>query len=519
MIEGETLWELVDKRAAATPAAEMAVDDAGRRMTFGELRDRSERVAAALAERGVGPGVTVTWELPTWLESMVLAAALARLGAKQNPIVHIYREREVSFCVRQTGASMLVVPTSFANFGFGDMAHKIAADIAREGGELAVLTCDRDLAEADPSRLGTPPTSGEEIRWYFYTSGTTAEPKGAQHTDQTIYMLARGIIERFGVTGDDRNALVFPFPHLGGIAWLFVSLMTGCVNILLEAFVPDRVVEVLDAEGVTLAGAGTVFHQTYLAAQAKSDRQLFANVRAFPGGGARKPPQLHYDMRAAFPSSAGIFSGYGLTEAPILTMSGVANSDEDLANTEGSAMPGVVLKLIKEDGTLAGPGEEGEIRARAPQLMKGYVDSELDDEAFDGEGYFCTGDLGVLNDRGMLVISGRLKDIIIRKGENVSAKEVEDHLWTHPKVGDVAVIGLPDPVTGERVCAVVVTAPGQEPITFEEMTQQLLSAGLMSQKIPEQLEIVESLPRNPAGKVLKRDLQARLESTRPDRRG
>jgi cyclohexanecarboxylate-CoA ligase len=503
MLEATTLWELVEKRAAESPDARMAVDESGREMTFAEFRDRSERVAAALVERGIGPGDTVTWQLPTWFESMALVAALARIGARQNPILHIYREREVEFCVRQTGAKLLVVPTEFANFDFKGMADGIVAGL--DGVE--VMTCDRDLPESDPATvtMPAPPTDGDEVRWYFYTSGTTADPKGAQHTDATIHAVSKGMAGCLEVTAADRNALAFPFPHIGGITWLYTSLQTGCQNILFQAFLPDQVVEILSREGVTLAGSGTVFHQVYLAAQSKSDAPLFPSVRGFPGGGSPKPPQLHFDMKAAF--GAGILSGYGLTEAPILTMAAIGDSDDDLAHSEGSPMPGVELKLVTLDGTVAARGEEGEVRAKAPQLMKGYLDSMLDLEAFDDEGYFRTGDLGMLNERNMLTITGRLKDIIIRKGENVSAKEVEDHLYTHPKVQDVAVIGLPDAERGEMVCAVVQTAEGQEPIEMAEMADFLKGAGLMVQKVPERLELVEIIPRNPAGKILKQDLR------------
>jgi cyclohexanecarboxylate-CoA ligase len=190
-------------------------------------------------------------------------------------------------------------------------------------------------------------------------------------------------------------------------------------------------------------------------------------------------------------------------------MASINDSDEDLADTEGSAMPGVELKLVTTDGKVAGVGDEGEVRAKGPQLMKGYVDESLDADAFDDEGFFRTGDLGKLNDRGMLIITGRLKDIIIRKGENVSAKEVEDHLYRHPKVADVAVIGLPDERSGERVCAVVATTEGQEPLAMKEMAEFLRGEGLMVQKVPEQLEIVDVIPRNPAGKILKNDLRER----------
>jgi acyl-CoA synthetase (AMP-forming)/AMP-acid ligase II len=443
---------------------------------------------------------------------MVLVAALGRLGVTQNPILHIYREREVGFCVRQAGSKLLVVPTTFAGFEFAAMARELAADVPG----LQVLTCDRALPEEEPVDLPPPPTDGTAVRWLFYTSGTTADPKGAKHTDQTIHAVAKGMAGRLGVSDADRNALAFPFPHIGGITWLFTSLMTGCQNICFQAFVPDQVVEVLGREGVTLAGSGTVFHQTYLAAQRASDTPIFPHVRGFPGGGAPKPPALHYEMKEAF--GVGIYSGYGLTEAPILTMAGIGDADEDLAHTEGSPMPGVQLKLVTTDGRLAGVGEEGEVRAKAPQLMLGYLDPSLDAEAFDEEGFFRTGDLGRLNERNMLTITGRLKDIIIRKGENVSAKEVEDHLYRHPKVADVAVIGLPDPVSGERVCAVVVTAEGSDPLGFDEMVEFLKGEGLMIQKVPEQLEFVDAIPRNPAGKILKRELQARFEGTEPTRR-
>ena len=180
-------------------------------------------------------------------------------------------------------------------------------------------------------------------------------------------------------------------------------------------------------------------------------------------------------------------------------------------------MPGVDLKLVKSDGTLAGVGEEGEVRAKAPQLMVGYLDATLDVEAFDDEGYFRTGDLGALNERNMLVITGRLKDIIIRKGENVSAKEVEDFLYKHPKVADAAVIGLADERSGERVCAIVATAEGAEPITFDEMVAFLKDEGLMIVKVPEQLEHVDVIPRNPAGKILKQDLKKQYEHSTPNR--
>jgi cyclohexanecarboxylate-CoA ligase len=275
----------------------------------------------------------------------------------------------------------------------------------------------------------------------------------------------------------------------------------------METFHPERTPEVLARENVTVAGSGTPFHMAYLNYQKSHPTPVFPHVRCFPGGGAPKPPQLVHDMRALF--DAPVLSGYGLTEAPILTMASVDDTDDELAISEGKPMPGVELKMVTPAGAPAGPGEEGEIRAKAPQLMKGYLDSSLDADAFDDEGYFRTGDLGRIDDRGNVIITGRLKDIIIRKGENVSAKEVEDLLYTHPKVGDVAVIGLPDAERGEMVCAVVQGAPDADPLTMAEMKDFLVDGGLMVQKVPERLELVDTVPRNPSGKILKHELRDR----------
>jgi acyl-CoA synthetase (AMP-forming)/AMP-acid ligase II len=257
-------------------------------------------------------------------------------------------------------------------------------------------------------------------------------------------------------------------------------------------------------------GSGTAFHQAYLAAQRKQpDTPLFPDVVCFPGGAATKPPELHYEIVREL-GGVGIVSGYGLTECPIIAMNKTTDPQVKLALTEGRVNPaGARIKVVKPDGSLAAPGEEGELRHLGPQLCKGYLDESLNAEAFDEEGYFRSGDLGFLDEDGFVTITGRLKDVIIRKGENISAKEVEDVLYTHPKVQDVSVIGLPDPRLGERCCAVVVSRDASDPLGFDEMVAFLRDQELMVQKIPEQLEQLPELPRNPAGKVLKNDLRER----------
>ncbi|MDQ2651257.1 MAG: AMP-binding protein [Actinomycetota bacterium] len=513
-VDGGSLWELVEARAAATPDARAAVDEDGRTLTWAETKAAAERAAAGLHRMGIGAGDVVSWQLPTWLESKLLVLALARLGAIQNPMLPIYREREVGFVVRQARSKLLVVPSTWSGFDFEQMAKGIATDVNAAGGDLQVLVADKALPQGDPSTLPPPPDPAvDAVRWYFYTSGTTADPKGAQHTDNTIKAASVGMSEHMGITEHDINAVVFPFTHIGGIGWLFSALLYGFPTVYIERFDPARTIALIQQHEVTMAGAGTPFHMAYLAAQRQlpEGEVLFPSVRIYCGGGAPKPPQLHYDIKAEMGDSVGIVSGWGLTESPILTMGTIHDTDEQLAHTEGKSTV-AQLRVVTLEGKEAGIGEEGELRAKGPQVMKGYLDSSLDADAFDEDGWFRTGDLGKIDADGMVTITGRVKDIIIRNMENISAKEVEDLLFTHPAIADVAVIGVPDPKTGERVCAVVVPADPAAPIAFDELVAFCREQGLMTQKLPERLEIVDALPRNPTGKVLKFELVNRFKA-------
>jgi acyl-CoA synthetase (AMP-forming)/AMP-acid ligase II len=507
--DGRNLWELVEWRASQTPDRELLADDAGRRMTFAELEAACERVAAALAARGVGAGTRVSWQLPTWLESVVLVGALARLGAVQNPMLPIYREHEMRFITEQFRPALFVTPSTWHGFDYEATARALAGDPAR----FEVMVCDRAraLPEADPVTLpmfeAPPPGT---VRWVFYTSGTTADPKGAQHTDQSVLAAALGAIEALDMVADDRSAVVFPLTHIGGILSIVESLVTGSSMVLIESFDPPTTIPLLAREATTLIGAGTPFFLAYLQAQrARPDARLFASARAFPAGGMPKPPEIHFEVKREL-GGVGVISGYGMTECPVLSMNTIRDTDDKLATTEGLPTRGVDVRVIRLDGEPAAPGEEGELRVNGPMLFEGYLDASLDAPAFDEEGYLRTGDLGSRDPDGYLVITGRVKDVIIRKGENISAQEVESLLYVHEKVADVAVVGLADRDTGERCCAIVVPSDASDPPDLAELTQFLRDQGLMAQKLPEQLELLHTLPRNPTGKVLKHELRERF---------
>jgi cyclohexanecarboxylate-CoA ligase len=518
MTTGNSFWEALVARVAETPDGVLAVDERGVQLTFEEYRRRSEAVAAGLAEHGIAEGSVVVWQLPTWIESMVLLGALVRLGAVQAPLIPSYRAREVSFIVHQTEAQLLVVPSTWRKFDYPAMAEEIA--LTEEGLDIMVVDAEtRVLPTGDPATLppviAAPDASDDvPVRWVYFTSGTTASPKGTRHTDATLMGAVPGMIGMVDPAPGDRTTLVFPFAHIAGVVWLLTSFVAGSTHLLAEAFDPDVTIPMLAANGVTLAGIGTPFNLAYLKAQRDLERtspgaRLFPQIRAFLSGAAPKPPSLHAELRAEL-GGTGIVSSYGMTEAPIITYCGMSATDEHRAATEGCASPGVEIRLVAEDGSLVAVGEPGEIRMKGPQLCKGYLDASLNDAAFDADGFIRTGDLGTLDADGFLTIVGRLKDVIIRNGENISAKEIEDLLFRHPAVGDVAVVGLPDPKVGERACAVVSLAGPDASFSFEDMVTYLKGSDLMVQKLPEQLEILDAIPRNAAGKVLKDQLRKQL---------
>jgi acyl-CoA synthetase (AMP-forming)/AMP-acid ligase II len=506
--DAATLWQLLDRRVAASPDRLMLIDDGGRSLTFAEFRDRAERVAAGFLALGVVEGTPVTWILPTRIETILVSSALSRLGAVQNPIIHIYRHREVGFCIRQTGAEMVVVPGIWNGFDFSGMVADVAADL--DSPPRVVVGYDR-LPDGDPATLPpapTPPDRDEDapVRWLYFTSGTTSDPKGVKHTDATLIAGGLGLARALQMTGDDVGTLAFPYAHIAGPDYLVTVLASGFPVVVIEQFTPAGAVAAFAEHGVTMAGGSTAFYQMYLTEDQKVEGPSMPALRMMSGGGAPKPPEVFHEIKEKM--GIPVVHGYGMTECPIISHGSIGDTDEQLANTDGRPIEGCEVAIVRPDGRTAAVGEEGEVRVTGSMLFKGYLDPSLDVAAFDEAGRFRTGDLGVMRADGHLMVSGRLKDIIIRKGENISARELEDVLYSHPKVEAAVVIGLPDAQRGERVCAVVEQRPGSEPLTFEEMTEAFAAAGLMRQKTPEQLEVYPGpLPRNPTLKILKHQLR------------
>ena len=501
--DAATLWELVERRAAATPDATLLISEAGDTLTCAEFQDRALRAAAGFAALGVGHGTRVTWELPNRFETIIASFALARLGAVQNPILHFYRHKEVGYAIRATEAELVLVPGTWGGFDFTAMVHELVADSTNPPQVIDIFA---DLPDGDPATLPPAPTDGNEVRWIYFTSGTTSDPKGVRHTDRTLITGANGLAVALDMSPDDVGSIAFPFSHIAGPDYFGTMLIAGFPALLFEAFVPATAVPLLARSGVTMVGGGPAFYQMYLAEQRKDPgTPIIPTLRKMSGGGAPMPPEIYEEVKREF--GVKTCHGYGMTECPMICEGSPHDTDEQLANTIGKPVVGLDMRIVTEDGTEAAPGVNGEVRLKGPMVFRGYTDATATAEAFDDDGWFRTGDLGHIRSDGHVVLTGRLKDVIIRKGENISAQEIEHVLYAHPKVGDIAVIGLPDPERGERVCAVVERVAEADPaddLTLAEMVAALTEAQLMRQKFPEQLEIVDALPRNETlRKVLK----------------
>ncbi len=503
-------WSQFTTRAHDSPDLPVLFDEHGSQLSFGELHDRSERVAAGLAALGVGEGSRVTWQLPTRIETVVLMLAASRLGAVQNPLIPLYGRREVGFALRQTKAEFLLVRSHWRGTDHAAMAAQLQDEI---GGGLHVVLTDDGLPEAGPQTLpplpGIDPAAPPTVRWIFYTSGTTADPKGVCHTDESICAAGNALVVHHQLTSDDVGSIAFPIAHAGGAQYLASMFQAGFPAVLLERFIPAGSLRVMQRHAVTIAGGGTAFYRALLDEQRRQpETPVLPTLRKLTGGGSAKPPTLFHDVRREL--GVPILHGFGMTESPCVAMGALADTDEQLANTEGAAVPGISIRIVQADGSPAEVWEDGEIEFRGTPVAARYVDPALTAACFTAGGWLRSGDLGHLRDDGHLVVTGRIKDVIIRKGENVSAREVEELLLDHPDVKDVAVIGLPDGERGELVCAVVEIAPGRETLNLSQLQGFLRDCGLAILKLPERLEVVGELPRNALGKVLKTELKARF---------
>ena len=506
------LGELFQRTVAARGDA-VALIDGAHRLTFAEWDHRAAAAARGLLALGVRPGDVVAYQLPNWWEAAVVFLAAARIGAVVNPLLPIFRERELAFILRQSGATVLAIPGVFRGCDYP----ALVAAVRTETPALRTVLVARAAAPSGTTALadllappGPPPVAAidaDALLMLMYTSGTTADPKGVLHSHNTLLAEVRSLARMHALTPADRTLMPSPLTHISGVVHAILTpAVLGTSAVLMERWDAAAGLALIAAERVTYMVGAPTFLQD-LTAHAEAGGARPPALRLFSCGGAAVAPALIRRARAALGCVAKRV--YGSTEFPTITTTDAADAESMGIDTEGRVIAPASLRIVDAAGRALPAGAEGEVQARGPECCLGYADPALNAAAFTADGWFRTGDLGAVDAAGYLRITGRLKEIVIRKGEKFSLREIEEAIARHPAVAEAAVVALPDAASGERACAVVVPRAGAA-LTLAELSAFLLAAGLARQKLPEQLELVDALPRTDSGKLHRSALRDRL---------
>ncbi len=503
-----TLSEEMCRGASQHPDVEMIFhgDEHPARATLGEVTDQSLRLASGLRRLGLGPGDCIAIQVPNWLEGAVTFAAAMHLGLVVVPIIHIYGPAEVGFILRQSGAKALVMPDRWRSI---DYLQRV--DSLRDVPDLTHVVVITDNAVANGHRwsdlaidepIAPVPGNADDVCLLIYTSGTTAEPKGVQHSHNTMLAEIRSL-EAFLDSGERSvNLGAFPAGHIAGVLALLRMFVFGTTTILLDQWNPADAARLVAHHRVTSTAGAPIFLRGLLDQAQALDLDI-SSITHYMVGGASVPPSL---VAEADRRGISVYRGYGSTEHPVISTGVPTDPLDKRAGTDGRLTPGNEIRLVDDGGVDVEPGTDGEIAVRGPEQFVGYRDARLDDEAFLPGGWFLTGDIGRMDDQGYLTITDRKKDVIIRGGENIASKEVEDILARMPAILEAAVVGMPDDLYGEKVCAFLLVRGGSE-VSLDDVRRHFVHAGVARQKTPERIVIVEELPRSMSGKVKKFELR------------
>jgi len=482
--------------------------------TVGDVYDEALRVAGGLRALGLGPGDVVSFQLPNWVEAAVTFYACAMLGVTLVPIVHFYGPKEVGFILRQSRARAFIMVAQMGGREYyddlrrirdtlPDLEHVVIVGTAPDPGDLSF----DDLRAADPV-AGPVTVDPDGPALVGYTSGTTADPKGVVHTHRTLGCEVRQLAEHQSER-DRANVTGAPVGHaIGMLAGLLCPLVSGRPLYLMDGWDPPAVLDAMVEESIG-AGSGSTYFFTSLLDCPGFGPEHVALMR-FVGLGGSPIPNAVAERADALGIS--LVRAYGCTEHPSVTGSQHSDPREKRIHTDGRPLAWVEVRTVDEDGRDTGVGVAGEILTRGPDRFAGYTDAALTAAAVDDEGWFRTGDVGVLDAEGYLTITDRVKDIIIRGGENVSAAEVEQLLAHMDGVAEVAVVAAPDERLGEHGCAFFRMQAGHAAPDLDAVRAHLDGAGLARQKWPEELRTVDELPRTPSGKVQKFVLRDQLRA-------
>ena len=518
----DTLGRLVDRSLAAAPDATVNIWSESRPWhgTYAKIHADALRLVTALTEAGLECGDTVAFQLPNWREAVVAFYGLAMGGFVLVPIVHIYGPKEVRFVLAESRARAYISADRYGHVDYldivdgappGTLQHLRLHLVVGSPGDIAgggMTRAGWDIVDdAAPAATAAAASDPDDVCVLAYTSGTTSDPKGVMHTHRTL--LAELMHMRSWITPGSANLMGSPVTHATGMLGAVLGPMQIGEDIhLIDRWDPARALDIMlearigGGTGASVFLASIIDHPDFTAEHARHMHRVGL-------GGAPVPPAL---AERAAAHGIAIIRAYGSTEHPSVTGGSYDEPADKRHGTDGRPMLGVEIRLVDDDGAPVAAGQAGEIWSRGPDLCVGYTDPALGVDAFDDDGWYRTGDVGVLDDDGFLTITDRLSDVIIRGGENLSAAEIEQAVATLPQIAEVAVVAAPDARLGEHACAVVRLAADVTSIELRDITAQLASIGLARQKWPEALLVVTDFPRTPSGKIRKVDLRRELRA-------
>ena len=516
-----TITDYLDEWTERTPE-KTAFIDSRREITYAALRREVDRCALGLLELGLQPGDVVSFQLPNWIDWVVLHYACTRIGVVSNPLIPIYREREIAFMVGLAQSKLVVVPRDFRGFDYVGMVERLRDDwphleqILVVGSPDAPDSWEEFMAtpweqRRDPGSLAALRPDANEVTLLIFTSGTTGEPKGVMHTHNTVVAANNPLPERLGITSDSVIHMASTLAHLTGFLYgARLPVQNGATGVLQDVWDPGVFVDLVEQHGITYTSAATPFLHDVLGVPGISQRRV-ESLSRFCCMGAPIPRALVREAHETLPNLT-VLGGWGQTENGLVTLGIPGDREDRIVETDGFPWPGMQIRVVGMGGEDLPAGTEGRLQVKGPFLFVGYARRlEATRASFDGE-WFDTGDLAVIDSDGYVKISGRTKDVIIRGGENIPVAYVENALYEDARIQAVAVVAVPDPRLQERAAACVVLKP-EATLTFEEMQAFLKEKGVAKQYWPERLQIMDELPRTPSGKILKYRLRELLEET------
>lgn len=516
-----TIADRLKDWSSRTPDA-VAIVDGETSLTYAEFHSRSLRLANMFLRQGLEPGDVVSFQLPNWYEAMIINTAAAMTGLIVNPIVPIYRDAEVGFILDDAKARVLFIPDSLRSTNYVEIIERLRPQLPKLE-HVVLVRARRDgyqafddwMSQADETKgtetLELPTVDPNAIKLVLYTSGTTGVPKGVLHSHNTLGAEIDAFVHQRSLTSADVVFMPSPVTHIAGYLYgMELLLACGMKTVYMERWNASDAVDLIARYEASFTAAATPFLAEMVLELERRGMKL-PSMRFFGCGGAPVAPDIVERARGVLPNCETT-RAYGATEAPTVSYGVVPGDPIGLAaTTDGSIVNHDVRVVDIATGKPLEPGQEGEIVTRGPEVMLGYANPAATAEAFDADGFFHSGDLGFISHGNYITVTGRMKDLIIRGGENIAPKEIEDVLHRHPAVREASVIAMPHERLGETPCAFIVLNEGGS-LGFDEMIAFLEQHKVAKQKFPEKLVIAEELPHNAAGKVLKHILKAQLKN-------